>query len=101
MQVINIEEENGNGEAGAGAAAAGDLEGTGLAVTAPVLDSSPDGAGGEPAAGEAHEPLEMVTLTEKFAYFDTLLRSLALIHSLISLALLVAYYHLKVRRFIL
>lgn len=94
MQVINIEEDGSN--AGAEAAMAGVAEGA--AITAPMLDSARDDSGGAEAA--EHEPLEMVTLTVKFAYFDTLLRSLALIHSLISLALLVAYYHLKVRTFI-
>lgn len=88
------EEENGDAARGVGGTDA-------ASITAAAVDYSTHDAGadvGEAAAGEAaeHEPLETVTLTVKFAYFDTLLRSLALIHSLISLALLVAYYHLKV-----
>ena len=74
MQVINFEEDGSN--AGAEAAMAGAAEGA--SITATVLDSASDDSGGAEAA--KHELLEVVTLTVKFAYFDTLLRSLALIH---------------------
>ncbi len=53
--------------------------------------------GGDAVAGEpGADPIEFVQMSDKFAYFDPIIRLLAITHSLLSLAILVAYYHLKV-----
>lgn len=49
---------------------------------------------GEPE--EEEDPLESVHVSEDFFYIEHVLRASALLHSLCSLCMLIAYYHLKV-----
>lgn len=59
-----------------------------------ILDSSGSGSG----AGEedSDDAFESVHVDEDFFYMEHVLRVAALLHSLCSLAMLIAYYHLKV-----
>lgn len=52
---------------------------------------------GEIGSGEEDEDLiELVHVDEDFFYMEHLMRLMAMLHSLVSLAMLIAYYHLKV-----
>ncbi|XP_046400098.1 ryanodine receptor isoform X3 [Ischnura elegans] len=54
-------------------------------------------ASGEDGSGEDEEdPIELVHVDEDFFYMEHVMRLMALLHSLVSLAMLIAYYHLKV-----
>lgn len=69
---------------------------------------SGSGAGGSGSGGielgsaegsgdsEADDPLELVQVDEDFFYMTHAMRAAALLHSLVSLCMLIAYYHLKV-----
>lgn len=58
------------------------------------------GSGGEADSSEEEEdPPEFVEVSEDFYYMAHVMRLMAALHSLVSLAMLVAYYHLKVKRF--
>lgn len=59
-----------------------------------ILDGSGSGSGA--GDGEDEDPLESVHVDEDFFYMEHVLRLAAFLHSLCSLAMLVAYYHLKV-----
>lgn len=67
--------------------------------------SDGDGSGGDPGSGgggngsseEEEDPLELVEVSEDFYYMAHVMRLMAAMHSIVSLAMLVAYYHLKVR----
>lgn len=48
------------------------------------------------SAEEEDDPLELVHVNEDFFYMAHVMRFAALLHSLVSLAMLIAYYHLKV-----
>ena len=50
--------------------------------------------GGE--GGEEEEMYEFVGIAEKLSYLAPLIRIIALIHSFIAFAIMVAYYHLKI-----
>jgi len=81
-----------------GSIGSGDGSGSG----ADELDSSGDGSGsgggsGEDDSGEDEDPLELVHVNEDFFYMEHVMRLAALLHSLVSLAMLIAYYHLKVQ----
>ncbi|KAG8232312.1 hypothetical protein J437_LFUL009411 [Ladona fulva] len=61
------------------------------------------GSGGSAAASgengsaeDEEEPIELVHVDEDFFYMEHVMRLMALLHSLVSLAMLIAYYHLKV-----
>ncbi|XP_075211293.1 ryanodine receptor [Lycorma delicatula] len=56
------------------------------------------GASGEGSGGESAEedPIELVHVDEDFFYMAHVMRLAAMLHSLVSLAMLIAYYHLKV-----
>ena len=68
---------------------------------------SGSGAGGSGSGGielgsaegsgeEEEDPLELVQVDEDFFYMAHAMRAAALLHSLVSLCMLIAYYHLKV-----
>ncbi len=57
------------------------------------LEGSGSGNGDE----EEEDALEFVHMDEKFFYMGHGIRIMAVIHSIVSLAMLIAYYHLKVR----
>jgi ryanodine receptor 2 len=62
------------------------------------LNSTEIGSG-EVGSGEDdddEDPIEMVHVDEDFFYMEHVMRLMAVIHSLVSLAMLIAYYHLKV-----
>lgn len=61
--------------------------------------SGGDGSGGSNGSSEEEEdPLELVEVSEDFYYMAHVMRLMAAMHSIVSLAMLVAYYHLKVLR---
>ena len=51
---------------------------------------------GEDEDGDEEDPLEFVEVNTNYYWIAYLLRMSAFVHSVISLAMLVAYYHLKV-----
>lgn len=54
------------------------------------------GSGSGDGDGEDEDPLETVIVNEDFFYMEYVLRLAAFLHSTCSLAMLIAYYHLKV-----
>lgn len=74
---------SGSGSGGGIAAAIGGGEG-----------SDEDGGSGE----EEDDPIEFVHVSEDFFYMAHVMRLAAALHSLVSLAMLIAYYHLKVTK---
>lgn len=61
--------------------------------------SAAGGDGGEDDGGSGEEeddPVEFVHVNEDFFYMAHVMRLAAMLHSLVSLAMLIAYYHLKV-----
>jgi len=55
-----------------------------------------DGSGSGSGEEEDEDDLEFVHMDEKFFYMGHGIRIMAVIHSIVSLAMLIAYYHLKV-----
>lgn len=58
---------------------------------------------GELGSGEEEDeedPIEMVHVDEDFFYMEHVMRMMAFFHSSVSLAMLIAYYHLKVLQLI-
>ncbi|XP_032596734.1 ryanodine receptor isoform X11 [Drosophila grimshawi] len=86
------EESDGSGEEelilGSGSGAGADLGGSGLG-------GSGDGGSGDGDFEDDDIP-ELVHVDEDFFYMEHVLRIAACLHSLVSLAMLIAYYHLKV-----
>lgn len=58
--------------------------------------SQDSGSGSGSGEDEENDPLESVHVNEDYFYMEHVLRLAALMHSLASLAMLIAYYHLKV-----
>nr|XP_017105956.2 ryanodine receptor isoform X3 [Drosophila bipectinata] len=86
-----VEESDGSGEEelilGSGSGAGADITGSGFG-------GSGDGGSGD---GEIEDDVpELVHVDEDFFYMEHVLRIAACLHSLVSLAMLIAYYHLKV-----
>ena len=50
---------------------------------------------------DEEDPIELVHVDEDFYYMAHVMRLMAMLHSLASLCMLIAYYHLKVSSFIL
>lgn len=69
--------------------ASGSGMGSGFAETASSGDD-------ENGSDEDEDPLEYVSVPDDYYYMSHLMRIMAGLHSLVSLAMLVAYYHLKV-----
>ncbi|XP_064536233.1 ryanodine receptor isoform X10 [Drosophila montana] len=86
------EESDGSGEdeliLGSGSGGGADIAGSGLG-------GSGDGGSGD-GDFEADDIPELVHVDEDFFYMEHVLRIAACLHSLVSLAMLIAYYHLKV-----
>lgn len=60
-----------------------------------------DGEGGEDGGEEEEEdPDEFVHVDEKFYYLEYVIRVLGITHAFVSLCMLIAYYNLKVRRYL-
>ncbi|XP_060521135.1 ryanodine receptor isoform X2 [Cylas formicarius] len=75
-----------------------DKDGSGSGKGADIVDGSGSGGSGS-GSGESEEeedPLELVHVDEDFYYMTHVMRLAALLHSMVSLAMLIAYYHLKV-----
>ncbi|XP_049775985.1 ryanodine receptor [Schistocerca cancellata] len=81
------DDENGNGS---GEEVADLMEELSMEVNSTEVGSAENGS------GEEEEPLELVHVDEDFFYMEHVLRLMALLHSIVSLAMLIAYYHLKV-----
>lgn len=71
---------SGSGSGGSG------IEGSGIDL----------GSGGEDASEEEADVIEYVAVSEDVYYMAHVMRLMAALHSIVSLAMLVAYYHLKV-----
>ncbi|CAH2015696.1 unnamed protein product [Acanthoscelides obtectus] len=79
----------------------GSGSGKGGGVIPDILEGSAgamEGSGGSGSgeSGEEDEPPEFVHVDEDFFYMTHVMRLAALLHSIVSLAMLIAYYHLKV-----
>lgn len=85
------EDEGGSGEGELDLGFGSGGSGSGLGA---ILEGSANGEGEE---GEEEDPLESVHVDEDFYYMEHVLRIAAILHSTVSLAMLIAYYHLKVR----
>ncbi|XP_054285011.1 ryanodine receptor isoform X1 [Macrosteles quadrilineatus] len=59
-------------------------------------DDGGDGLGSGEEGGDEEDPIELVHVDEDFYYMAHVMRLMACLHSLVSLAMLIAYYHLKV-----
>uniref|UniRef100_A0A182IRU9 Uncharacterized protein n=1 Tax=Anopheles atroparvus TaxID=41427 RepID=A0A182IRU9_ANOAO len=72
--------------------------GSGMGSGLGILETGSGGGEGGSGDGEGEEedPLEKVHVDEDFFYMEHVLRVAAFLHSLVSLAMLIAYYHLKV-----
>nr|AWV67093.1 ryanodine receptor [Mythimna separata] len=57
---------------------------------------SGSGDGGSGESGEDDDPLEVVHIDEDFFYMEHVIKVAAAMHSVVSLAILIGYYHLKV-----
>lgn len=57
---------------------------------------SGESGGGSGEEGNEEDPIELVHVDEDFYYMAYVMRLAAMMHSLVSLAMLIAYYHLKV-----
>lgn len=68
---------------------------SGLAGSGMELGSGGSGENG--SEEEDEEVQEFVEVSEDYYYMAHVMRLLAALHSIVSLAMLVAYYHLKVR----
>lgn len=94
MQVTTLgeDEDGGNGDNGNGSAEdlMSELSGSGSGA-----DES-GGISGSGEEGDDEDVIELVHVNEDFFYMAHVMRFMALLHSLVSLAMLVAYYHLKV-----
>lgn len=77
---------------------AGSGEGSVEQLMEELTGDSDDVSGGGSSGGESSEedPIEMVHVDEDFFYMAHVMRLAAILHSLVSLAMLIAYYHLKV-----
>lgn len=90
----------------------GDEEGSGSQIVDMLAEMSGEGASGSgngsgveigSGSGEAESEeeedvyaLEYVEVAEDFYYMAHVIRLMAILHAIVSLAMLVAYYHLKV-----
>ncbi|XP_043283357.1 ryanodine receptor isoform X10 [Venturia canescens] len=82
-----LNEMSGEGMSGSGSGSGAGAGGSGIEI----------GSGGEGDGSEEEEdPPEFVEVAEDFYYMAHVMRLMAVLHSLVSLAMLVAYYHLKV-----
>lgn len=72
----------------------GDLRGPALEGIG--SDSMDDSGGADGADEDDGGALELVHVNQDFFYMEHVMRLAAMLHSLVSLAMLIAYYHLKV-----
>uniref|UniRef100_A0A182UXB4 Ryanodine receptor 3, brain n=1 Tax=Anopheles merus TaxID=30066 RepID=A0A182UXB4_ANOME len=88
------DEEDGEGGSGESLMGLGSGLGSGLGI---LETGSGGGEGGSgDGEGEEEDPPEKVHVDEDFFYMEHVLRIAAILHSLVSLCMLIAYYHLKV-----
>ena len=63
-----------------------------------IVNAIVEGSGDEDGEGgddDEEDPLESIHIDERFSYLEHVLRFMAVVHSLISFFMLIAYYHLK------
>ncbi|XP_014249566.1 ryanodine receptor isoform X2 [Cimex lectularius] len=99
-KVTTLGEDEDDGGSGAASAAKSMeellVELSGEAKSGEVENVSGVGSDGGGSGEEDEDPLELVHVNEDFFYMEHVMRLAALLHSLVSLAMLIAYYHLKV-----
>nr|XP_049707607.1 ryanodine receptor isoform X20 [Helicoverpa armigera] len=86
-KVSTLDAEGGEGS-GLGDIIAGGGSGSGA--------GSGSGDGGSGESGEDDDALEVVHIDEDFFYMEHVIKMAAVLHSIVSLAILIGYYHLKV-----
>lgn len=101
--MTSLVDESENGESGesiasllnemSGEGMSGSGSGSGAGGSGIEIGSGGEGDGSE----EEEDPPEFVEVAEDFYYMAHVMRLMAVLHSLVSLAMLVAYYHLKVK----
>jgi ryanodine receptor 2 len=82
------EDSDGSGDSELGSMGLGSGSGSGAGIDLGSGDGSGD--------AEEEDPLEMVQVDEDYFYMEHVMRFAACLHSLVSLCMLIAYYHLKV-----
>lgn len=94
MTTLGEDDEDGSGE-DAGSQQLADL----VEELSAELNSTEAGSGemGSGEESDEEDPIELVHVDEDFFYMEHVMRLMAFIHSSVSLAMLIAYYHLKVR----
>lgn len=60
-----------------------------------------EGGGSGEDGGDDEDAIELVHVDEDFFYMAHVMRLAAMLHSLVSLAMLIAYYHLKVEQILI
>jgi ryanodine receptor 2 len=75
-----------------------DAEGSGSKGIPDIIEGSAEGssAGSGESGEDEEDPLELVHVDEDFYYMAHVMRLAAILHSVVSLAMLIAYYNLKV-----
>lgn len=75
-----------------------EISGSGSKGVPDIIEGSAESASssGSGSSEEEEDPLELVHVDEDFYYMAHVMRLAALLHSIVSLAMLIAYYHLKV-----
>lgn len=63
-----------------------------------IKEGSAEGSGSGSGESSEEDVQELVHVDEDFYYMMHVMRLAALLHSLVSLAMLIAYYHLKVNQ---
>lgn len=74
-----------------------DLQGSGSGSGSGMgVEELLEGIGSGEEDGEEEDAIELVHVNENFFYMAHVMRLMAFLHSMTSLAMLIAYYHLKV-----
>lgn len=97
MQVTTLGEDDGDEDSVEGSADGllEDLQGSGSG-SGLGAEELLEGLGSGEEDGEEEDAIELVHVNENFFYMAHVMRLMAFLHSMTSLAMLIAYYHLKV-----
>jgi len=95
--IIDVDDDDGSGSGSGLAETIMDAVEDIVNATQEAIASALENEDGEDAdGGEEEDDEETIHVDERFFYIEHIVRFMAIIHSLISLFMLVAYYHLKV-----
>lgn len=99
LQVTTLGEDDGDEDTVEGSADGllEDLQGSGSGSGSGIgAEELLEGIGSGEEDGEEEDAIELVHVNENFFYMAHVMRLMAFLHSMTSLAMLIAYYHLKV-----